>query len=333
MAKADIKIGTRSVGPGSPVYFIAEAGSNHDRSFDQARRLIDVAAEAGADAVKFQAFKAESLYPKRAGQSAYLKDARSIYDIIRDLEMPLDWIPPLAELCAARGLHFLCTPFDFQSADALDAHVPAFKIASYDMTNDPLLQHVARKGKPLIVSTGTADLDEVRAMIAAVRAAGNPGLVVLQCTAKYPAPLDALNIRDGRQHGGARGLDRALRSLARAAARPAGGGGAGRGGHREALHLVERPAGTGPCLRARAARAQGPHRQDPAGRGGARLGRQGRSPGGAGAARLRAPHDLHHARHRRGGAASPARPVDPPLRHHRPCGHLASKQHFRELEL
>ena len=109
--------------------------------------------------------------------------------------MPLDWIPRLAATCAARGLHFLCTPFDFQSADAMDPYVPAFKIASYDMTNYPLLQHVARKGKPLIVSTGTADLDEVRDMIAAVRAVADPGLVVLQCTAKYPAPLAALNVR------------------------------------------------------------------------------------------------------------------------------------------
>jgi sialic acid synthase SpsE/RimJ/RimL family protein N-acetyltransferase len=195
MAKTDIKIGSRRIGAGAPVYFIAEAGSNHDRNFDQAKRLIDVAAEAGADAVKFQAFKAESLYPRRAGQSAYLKEARSIYDVIRDLEMPLEWIPSLAELCAARGLHFLCTPFDFASADVLDAYVPAFKIASYDMTNYPLLQHVARKGKPLIVSTGTADRDEVRDMIAVVRAVGDPGLVVLQCTAKYPAPLSTLNVR------------------------------------------------------------------------------------------------------------------------------------------
>ena len=195
MAQAEIRIGARRVGSGAPVYFIAEAGSNHDGSYAQAERLIEVAAEAGADAVKFQAFKAESLYPRRAGQSAYLNSARSIYDIIRDLEMPFDWIPKLAAACAARGLHFLCTPFDFQSADAIEAHVPAFKIASYDMTNYPLLQHVARKGKPLIVSTGTADLDEVRDMIATVRAVGDPGLVVLQCTAKYPAPLSALNVR------------------------------------------------------------------------------------------------------------------------------------------
>jgi N-acetylneuraminate synthase len=191
----EIKILDRRVGAGLPTYFIAEAGSNHDGDFDQAKRLIDVAADAGADAVKFQAFTAERLYPKSAGRSDYLGDARSIYDIIRSLEMPLDWIPALEAHCRARGIHFLCTPFDEKSADALTPHVPAFKLASYDMTNYPLLQHVARKGKPMIVSTGTANLGEVREMIAAVRAVADPGLVVLQCTAKYPAPLSALNVR------------------------------------------------------------------------------------------------------------------------------------------
>jgi N,N'-diacetyllegionaminate synthase len=191
----EISIGGRRVGPGCPVYFIAEAGSNHDGRLDQAKRLIDVAVDAGADAVKFQAFKAATLYPKRAGQSEYLKDPRSIYDIIHSLEMPLDWIAPLAAYCEQRGVHFLCTPFDDHSADALAPYVPAFKLASYDMTNTPLLQYVARRGKPLIVSTGTAELGEVREMVAAIRAVGDSGLVVLQCTAKYPAPLAALNVR------------------------------------------------------------------------------------------------------------------------------------------
>lgn len=191
----DILIGGRRIGPGSPVYVIAEAGSNHDGKLEQAKQLIDVAADAGADAVKFQAFKAASLYPRSAGQSAYLNDERSIYDIIRSLELPFEWIPELAAHCAHRHIHFLCTPFDHQSTDALEPYVPAFKVASYDMTNYPLLQHVARKGKPLLLSTGTADLEEVREMITAVRAVTDPGLVVLQCTARYPSPLQALNVR------------------------------------------------------------------------------------------------------------------------------------------
>ena len=190
-----ISLGDRRVGPGAPVYFIAEAGSNHDGNLDQARRLIDVAAAAGADAVKFQTFRADTLYARGAGASAYLKAARSINDIIRDLEMPLDWIPILAGHCAERGVHFLSTPFDEKAADALDPYVPAFKIASYEMTHYPLVQHVARKRKPIIISTGTAELDEVREAIAAIRAVSDVGLVVLQCTAKYPAPLSSLNVR------------------------------------------------------------------------------------------------------------------------------------------
>lgn len=192
---ADLRIKSRAVGDGQPVYFIAEAGSNHDGSLDQAKKLIDVAKAAGADAVKFQTFRADALYPKRAGMTDYLKVPKSIYDIIRSLEMPLEWIPQLAEYCAKTGIDFLSTPFDEASADALDPFMPAFKIASYEMTHEGLVQHCARKGKLMIVSTGTADLAEVGETVAAVRAVGNEQLVLLQCTAKYPAPLHALNLR------------------------------------------------------------------------------------------------------------------------------------------
>lgn len=190
-----ISIGGRPVGDGERVYFIAEAGSNHDGSLDQALRLIEVAAEAGVDAVKFQTFRADELYPKSAGPSDYLANPRSIHEIMRELEMPAKWIPLLAERCRARGVAFLSTPFDEASADLLEPHVPAFKIASYEMTHHPLLEHVARKGKPLLVSTGAADLVEVGEMIEVVRRCGNERLVVLQCTAAYPAPVAALNLR------------------------------------------------------------------------------------------------------------------------------------------
>lgn len=191
----ELKIGRRTLGPGHPVYFIAEAGSNHNGNLEQARRLIEVAARAGADAVKFQTFRAAALYPRSAGMTDYLAVPRSIYDIIRDLEMPFEWIPELAQACADLGIDFMSTPFDELSADALEPYVPAFKIASYEMTHHALVQHCARKGKPMIVSTGTATLDEVRETVEAVRAVGQQQLAVLQCTAKYPAPLTALNLR------------------------------------------------------------------------------------------------------------------------------------------
>ncbi len=190
-----IKIGERWVGDGEPCYIVAEAGSNHNGSFDQAMRLIDVAAEAGADAVKFQHFKAAKLYPRSAGESDYLKTPKPIYDVIHEMETPDDWVPRLAAYCRERGVAFLSSPFDEASADVLESHVPAFKVASYEMTHVPLLRHIARKGKPMIVSTGTATLDEVLHSVEVIRSTGNDQILLLQCTASYPTPLEAVNAR------------------------------------------------------------------------------------------------------------------------------------------
>ncbi len=190
-----LAIGSRLVGDGKPCFVIAEAGSNHNGSLDQARRLIDVAADAGADAVKFQLFRARTLYARSAGQTEYLKLARSIYDVIAELEMPYEWLVPLAEHARDRGILFLASVFDEEGADRLEPLVEAFKVASYEMTHLPLVGYLAGKGKPLIVSTGTADLDEVAETVDHIRKSGNPRLALMQCTAAYPAPLAALNLR------------------------------------------------------------------------------------------------------------------------------------------
>jgi N-acetylneuraminate synthase len=191
----ELRIGNRWVGPGAPVYVIAEAGSNHNGDFVQAQHLIDVAVDAGADAVKFQTFTARTMYPRSAGESDYLKAAKPIYDIIREMEMPAEWVPRLAGYCATRGIEFISTPFDEAAADLLAPHVNAFKIASYEMTHAPLVRHVARFGKPLFMSTGSATLDEVVRAVELVRDEGNDALVVLQCTASYPTPPEAVNAR------------------------------------------------------------------------------------------------------------------------------------------
>jgi len=190
-----VNIGGRAVGEGQPCLVIAEAGSNHNGSLDQAKALIRIAADARADAVKFQTFRAGKLYARNAGKSDYLKLDQSIVDVIAAMEMPYEWLPVLADEAKRNGLMFLSTPFDERSADELEPLVPAFKIASYEMTHLPLVRYIARKKKPLIVSTGTANLDEVRETVAAVRETGNDQLVLLQCTASYPSPLDALNLR------------------------------------------------------------------------------------------------------------------------------------------
>lgn len=190
-----VRIGRRLVGPGQPCYIIAEAGSNHDGRLDRAYALIDAAADAGADAVKFQAFRAATLYPKDESRPRYLRKlgvTKTIYQTIADMEMPFEWIPRLSARCRRLGLVFMATPFDEECVDRLDPFMPAHKIASYEMTHAPLLAHAASKGKPLIVSTGGATLAEVDAAVRQLR--GAP-LCLMQCTAKYPAPPGSMNLR------------------------------------------------------------------------------------------------------------------------------------------
>ena len=173
---------------------IAEAGSNHCRDLDVALQLVDVAAEAGADAVKFQLFVADRMYPTGAGAADYLGTSESIEELISSLELPPEWIGRIAERAAERRLDFLATPFDAEAVLMLDQYVPAFKIASYELTHEPLLRSVAARGKPVLMSTGASTLDECRHAVGVLREAGAHDVVVLQCTASYPAPLEALNL-------------------------------------------------------------------------------------------------------------------------------------------
>lgn len=184
-----------NIGDGHPCFIIAEAGSNHNGCFERALALIDVAVEAKADAVKFQTFKANKIYVERAGTADYLESEKSIYQIIKEMEMPEEWIPKLAQYCQTKNIMFLSTPFDEESADVLEEYMPLYKIASYEMTDIPLIEHIAKKGKPIILSTGTADLAEVQKSVQAISKAGNRNLVLMQCTAKYPTPLDSVNIK------------------------------------------------------------------------------------------------------------------------------------------
>ncbi|MFA5412009.1 MAG: N-acetylneuraminate synthase family protein [Candidatus Micrarchaeia archaeon] len=189
-----IKIGNRMAGEGEPCFIIAEAGSNHNGKLEQAKKLIDEAAKAGADAVKFQLFKAEKLYVKPAGSADYLKDGKSIFQIIKDMELPEEWLGTLSSYCDKKGIFFLSSVFDEESADLLDRYVPAHKIASYECNHIPLIRHVARKGKPVIISTGASTMEEIRDAVNAVRSEGAQ-LALMQCTAKYPAPLTAVNVK------------------------------------------------------------------------------------------------------------------------------------------
>jgi N-acetylneuraminate synthase len=195
---APIQIGNRTLGAGHPCYIIGEAGSNHNGSFEQALALIDVAVDAGCDAVKFQVFSADQLYAPEAGKSDYLGDERSIYDIIRAMELPHAWLPKLRDYCVARGIEFLASAFDEAAVDLVDPYVAAWKNASYEMTHLPLLRHMLAKGKPVLASTGAAHLDEVGEVVGHLRRMVGDGplpLVLLQCTASYPAPLGSAHAR------------------------------------------------------------------------------------------------------------------------------------------
>lgn len=188
-------IGDRRIGPDEPTFVIAEAGSNHNGDFETAKELIDVAAAADADAVKFQTFRAESLYVEESGNVDYLNDERSIYDIIESMEMPYDWIPELHDYCQTQGVQFMSTPFDERSAAELEPYVPAWKIASYTSSHHPFLRHLAGTDKPIIMSTGAHTLSEVAESVDVLRDAGVDDLVLLHCVASYPTPLWEVNVR------------------------------------------------------------------------------------------------------------------------------------------
>jgi len=188
-------IGDRCIGPDEPTFVIAEAGSNHNGDFETAKDLIDVAAAADADAVKFQTFRAESLYVEESGNVDYLNDERSIYDIIESMEMPYDWIPELHDYCQMQSVQFMSTPFDERSAAELEPYVPTWKVASYTSSHHPFLRHLARMDKPIIMSTGAHTLSEVGESVDVLRDAGVDDLVLLQCVASYPTPLSEVNVR------------------------------------------------------------------------------------------------------------------------------------------
>jgi N-acetylneuraminate synthase/N,N'-diacetyllegionaminate synthase len=189
-----VKIGNKLIGDGEPCYIIAEAGSNHNGSLEQAKKLIDVAVEAGADAVKFQIYKAETLYSKHTPEFSYLK-GQNVYELIKDIETPREWLKELAGYCEDRNIIFLATPFDFEAVDLLDKYVPAFKIASFEIVDLELLQYAARKGKPMIISTGMANLGEIEDAINAIKSVGNDDIILLHCNSLYPTPVEVVNLR------------------------------------------------------------------------------------------------------------------------------------------
>ena len=182
----------RRIGDGEPTFIIAEAGSNHDGKLEQARRLIDAAADAGADAVKFQLFRAEYLYPPNVGMVETPAGAIDFFSFLQQASLPLDWLAPLKRHAEERGLVFLASAFDETSADALDrVDIVMHKIASPELTHLPLIRHMARTGKPLILSTGMARLGDIEDALDAARGAE---VILLHCVSAYPLPPAECNL-------------------------------------------------------------------------------------------------------------------------------------------
>jgi N-acetylneuraminate synthase/N,N'-diacetyllegionaminate synthase len=195
-----ISISGRRIGPNYPCFVIAEAGVNHNGKVELAQRLIDAAAFAGADAVKFQTFKASRLVAPYAPKAEYqLKTTpanQSQYQMLRSLELSNEAHRELASYCSQKGIIFLSTPFDEQSCDLLeDIGVAAYKIPSGELNNLPFLRYVAEKGKPMIVSTGMACLGEVESALNAIEETGNKEVIPLHCVSNYPAEPRDINLR------------------------------------------------------------------------------------------------------------------------------------------
>lgn len=196
-----ITLGDRSIGDGAPCFVIAEIGSNHDGDLERALTLIDAAAEAGADAVKFQSFHAATLVARRWPTDDGGWKPTEAYPVLERLELPTEWHAHLRDHAASRGVLFLSTPFDEERATLLAAlGVPAFKVASGDLTHLPLLRRLGGFGRPIILSTGLATPDEVDAALGALsEGAGAPErrlpVVLLHCVSLYPLQPGDANLR------------------------------------------------------------------------------------------------------------------------------------------
>lgn len=194
-----MRIGARAIGPGEPCYVIAEAGVNHNGDLELAKKLVSIAAEAGADAVKFQTFDADKLVTETAPKARYQLETTgegSQHAMLKRLELNAQAHRELAKIATRAGIAFLSTPFDLQSADMLERlSVHAFKIGSGDLTNSPLLRHVASKGRPMVVSTGMADIEEVGEAVRVTKEAGCRDLALLHCVSDYPARAEDANLR------------------------------------------------------------------------------------------------------------------------------------------
>jgi pseudaminic acid synthase len=196
-----MKIGNKNVGVGHRVFIIAEASSNHGKDINRAKKMIDVAADAGADAVKFQLFIAEKISADTDDSRAivrtptFVKKPTKLIDLYRENEFPREWLNELVSYARAKKIIFMATPFDNEAVDLLeDVGAPAHKVASYEMLDVPLLRKIASTGKPVIISTGAATLSEAEDSVDVLTKAGAKDIIILHCSSVYPTPPEHTNL-------------------------------------------------------------------------------------------------------------------------------------------
>ncbi|OGJ56779.1 pseudaminic acid synthase [Candidatus Peribacteria bacterium RIFCSPHIGHO2_01_FULL_51_9] len=196
-----MKINGRTIGPGHSTYIIAEMSANHGQDFERAREIIHAMKESGADAVKLQTYTPDTITID--ADTEYFKigkgtiwEGKNLYALYGEAYTPWDWQPKLKEEASALGMDLFSTPFDNSAVDFLEAmNVPAYKVASFELVDLALIEYIARKGKPIIMSTGMGSKEEISDAVETVRKAGNDQLVLLKCTSAYPSPPEEMNLK------------------------------------------------------------------------------------------------------------------------------------------
>ncbi|TDA70392.1 MAG: pseudaminic acid synthase [Clostridia bacterium] len=196
-----VQIGSRRISPSDQVYIVAELSANHNQDFDRAVELVKAAKEAGADAIKLQTYTPDTLTiqcerPEFRIGGGTIWDGRTLYDLYGEAYTPWEWQPRLKQVAEELGLDFFSTAFDPTAVDFLEKiGVPVHKVASFEIVDIPLIEKMARTGKPLIISTGMATLAEIDEAVRAARNAGATQIALLKCTSAYPAPPEEMNLR------------------------------------------------------------------------------------------------------------------------------------------
>jgi pseudaminic acid synthase len=199
VAEVSIDIAERRIGAGEPVYVVAELSANHAHDLRRALDLVEVAASAGADAVKLQTYTADTLTLDSEREEFRIRgslwDGRTLHDLYQEAYTPWEWHPQLQQAAHDLGIQLFSSAFDDTAVDFLERlDVPAYKIASFELVDLPLIRRAAATGKPIIVSTGMGTLEEIEEAVQAAQASGDGGLALLKCTSAYPARPDAMNL-------------------------------------------------------------------------------------------------------------------------------------------